>query len=478
MHLIFSNNARSTLAGAITNVSTTAVLAAGTGALMPQPIVGQQYFKLSLTDAATGAEQEIVNVTQIIGDTVTIVRAQEGTSARPWLAGDKAEHLCTAGSMAIMAQEDDLLLAAGTYALDTGTANAISVNLSPVPTAAADFIGSPIRVKKIASPNSGATTITINGVFGPYNVINPNGAALANAQLPASSVFTVVFDGTSAYLQSITAPLSVPLGGTGLTTLTANAVLIGNGTSALISAVPSGTLPLISTGGAPAFAPLNMDASTPGGGSPNLSGVLPAANAPVNIIAIYPTPGTFTFTVPSHMWWVYAEVVGSGGGGAGENTGGPYTGGGGGAGGYAAEWCPVTPGTEVTVTIGAPGTGGPVSAGASNGFDGGSCSFGAFVSATGGFGGKSDINSAGGEGGLGSVSINGITQYGGHGGDGDIAGTGAFAGNGGASFFGGGIRAARGGPVSGNAASGSGGGGGYIAGAGADGMPGLVIVRG
>ena len=385
-HIIFSNNANSTLAGALTNVAVTAQLAAGTGALFPQP-TGDQYFRLTFTDAATGSQREIVSVTNVTGDTLTIVRGQEGTAARPWLAGDFADHMITAGSMTPFLQTVDL----------------------------------------------------------PF--------------IPSF-------------------PLSVPNGGTGVTSFNSNAVVIGNGTSPLTWANPSGTLPLVGTGGLPAFAQLNINANAAGGSSINLVGALPVANAPVNIIAIYPTPGVYTFTVPANLYWVYCEVVGGGGGGAGENTAGPFTGGGGGAGGYAACWCAVIPGQAVTVTVGLGGAGGTASAGAANGLNGALSSFGAFATGNPGLGGQSGANAAGGGGGLGVVAGQGLPQYGGWGTDGDIAGTGAFAGNGGASFFGGGTRGARGGPVAGNAAQGSGGGGGYIAGNGGNGMDGMVLIRG
>lgn len=107
--LVFSNNAGSTLAGSISNSATTLVLAAGTGALFPNPAAGQA-FRLTLTDAATGTLHEIVEATARSGDTLTIVRAQEGTTARAWSAGDLAEHWCTAGSMGAMIQTSQVVL--------------------------------------------------------------------------------------------------------------------------------------------------------------------------------------------------------------------------------------------------------------------------------------------------------------------------------------------------------------------------------
>lgn len=95
--ILFANNAASTLAAPISSGSLSANLAAGTGALFPNPGPGE-YFCLTFVDAATGLINEIVHVTARTADTVTIARAQEGTVALNWLAGDAADNFWTAGS--------------------------------------------------------------------------------------------------------------------------------------------------------------------------------------------------------------------------------------------------------------------------------------------------------------------------------------------------------------------------------------------
>jgi hypothetical protein len=102
--ILFANNAASTLAGAISNSATTANLAPGTGALFPTPVPGVSYFVMTFTDLATGLLNEIVHVTAISGDVVTIVRAQEGTAAQAWNAGDLANNRLTAGQMGTLIQ--------------------------------------------------------------------------------------------------------------------------------------------------------------------------------------------------------------------------------------------------------------------------------------------------------------------------------------------------------------------------------------
>lgn len=101
--LEFSNFGATQLAGSISNVAVTANLLSGSGALFPNPINGQ-YFVLEFNDAATGLEYEIVHVTGVAGDTITMVRGQEGTSARNWSAGDLVFMGPTAGQVQVFQQ--------------------------------------------------------------------------------------------------------------------------------------------------------------------------------------------------------------------------------------------------------------------------------------------------------------------------------------------------------------------------------------
>lgn len=85
--ILYANNAAGTLAAGITNVSTSLTLNPGQAALFPAP-VPPQVFYVTLTDAATQTLIEIVQVTAVSGNVFSIVRAQDGTSALSWNAGD------------------------------------------------------------------------------------------------------------------------------------------------------------------------------------------------------------------------------------------------------------------------------------------------------------------------------------------------------------------------------------------------------
>lgn len=97
--LLAANNAQTVLAAGISASATSLTVNSGTGSLFPAPSAGVSFFKLTLIDAATGQLTEIVHVTARSGDTMTIDRAQEGTTARAWSANDIAANMMTAGTL-------------------------------------------------------------------------------------------------------------------------------------------------------------------------------------------------------------------------------------------------------------------------------------------------------------------------------------------------------------------------------------------
>lgn len=96
MAALFSNNAVATLASGITAISTSLVVTAGQGAAFPAPSA-PDYFYATLVNAANTIE--IVKVTARATDAFTIERAQEGTTAVVWNAGDKIELRITAAGL-------------------------------------------------------------------------------------------------------------------------------------------------------------------------------------------------------------------------------------------------------------------------------------------------------------------------------------------------------------------------------------------
>jgi hypothetical protein len=212
--------------------------------------------------------------------------------------------------------------------------------------------------------------------------------------------------------------LGVAQGGTGATTLTANNVIPGNGTSA-VQFVAAGT-----TGNV-----LTSNGTTWTSSAPAAGYVGPGAQT---------FTGNGTFTIPSGITKLKVTVVGGGGGGAGANVGG------------GAGTSQVASGTQSITTVSATGGGG------------GSGS----VGGSGGIGSSGDLNIGGDGGNTSSYYVNGCTFTilgSGKGGSSILGGGGASVnnstGNAGRAYGGGGAGGAAG---SSNAYAGGGGGGAAI----------------
>jgi microcystin-dependent protein len=189
--LIFKNNSQSSLQAGIGPTATSAVLQAGTGVLFAQPVVGSgQYFVGTFIDAATGLANEIVWVTGRVGDTLTMVRAQEGTTATTWNPGDSFAELWTAGQCQAMLQSGDEQSGATTFGIDSGVANAYSTTLTPA--LVANTMGQALRIK-IANSNTGASTINFG--IGASPLRNSQGLPLSGGELIASYVYECYWNG-------------------------------------------------------------------------------------------------------------------------------------------------------------------------------------------------------------------------------------------------------------------------------------------
>jgi hypothetical protein len=96
MTVILKNNASGFLATSISATDTSIILSTGTGANFPSLTAGQYFYA---TFSPTSGASEIVKCTARSGDTLTIIRAQEGTSALSFAGGSRVELRVTAQSV-------------------------------------------------------------------------------------------------------------------------------------------------------------------------------------------------------------------------------------------------------------------------------------------------------------------------------------------------------------------------------------------
>jgi hypothetical protein len=150
MSVLFSNNASTTLSAGVGNSATSITVA--DGSVFPS-ISGSDYFYVTLEVDSDSDLKEIVKVTARSGNTLTITRGQDGTSARTFSSGDKCElRLTAAGLNDVATQADtDTTYTAGSGLSLTGTEFA---NTAPDQTVAL----------------TGAGTTTISGTYPNFTI--------------------------------------------------------------------------------------------------------------------------------------------------------------------------------------------------------------------------------------------------------------------------------------------------------------------
>lgn len=101
MARLFTNNARSTLNGAINSTTTSIQLTTGGGAKFPSPTGGDYFLATLIGLDGNGKEDswEIVKCTARTGDVLTVVRDQEGTTNSGWASGTTIELRLTSALM-------------------------------------------------------------------------------------------------------------------------------------------------------------------------------------------------------------------------------------------------------------------------------------------------------------------------------------------------------------------------------------------
>jgi hypothetical protein len=206
--LLYSNNAKTTLAAPISSTATTITVAPGTGDLFPQPVSGSlptqinQQFTITLNSISSPNVYEICACTARSGDTLTVIRGQEGTTATAFVLGDIVGNFDTAGTMSNLVQTSLLQTNYYSYVTAGGTANALTATLPSNLTTLVD--GFSFIVKAIAANTTTPTlTLTLAGstpTVLPYKaIVKGNFNALvagdiAGAGYPIELIYSSEYD--------------------------------------------------------------------------------------------------------------------------------------------------------------------------------------------------------------------------------------------------------------------------------------------
>jgi len=170
MGIKFTNNAVATLASAITNVAVSVSLSTGQGALFPT-LSGGDYFYATLYDAS--GNLEIIKVTARATDTLTVVRAQEGTTGRAYAIGDQLELRITAQGMADITVPSGTAMLFYQAAAPTGWTQVTTLN---------DY---DLRLVSGAGGSTGGTTAYSTVFANQTPTITVGGTTLSTSQIPS-----------------------------------------------------------------------------------------------------------------------------------------------------------------------------------------------------------------------------------------------------------------------------------------------------
>ena len=341
MAIKWTNNASTTLASSISASTTTITVASSGGALFPTLGAGD-YFYATLVDSSNNLE--IVKVTARVGDVMTVVRGQEGTSAHSYVGGDKFELRPTAAGFASAAAGE----------------NIVALPISQGGTGAGNAADARANLDVVQDPGA-------NGIM----VRTADGASTARSIAAGSGISVSNGSGVSA---------DPTVTNTGVLALTA-----GSGISISVGQDNK----TITNAGVKSFNGTTGDVTF-------------TADPPV--VQVFTSSGTWT--KQSGLKAVLVEVVGGGGGGGARYVSGKTTnvGGNGGGGGYSRKVITAASlGSTETVTVGAGGTAQTSGTATTNGGAGGTSSFGSHVTATGGAGGVAGKSSGSGSSGAGGT---------------------------------------------------------------------------
>lgn len=212
MILGFGNNVVSSLASDITASQTTFSVLPGDGPLFAALLTSdfsnksttlKNYAKITLTDSGETAF-EVCHLTAVNGDTLTVIRGQEGTTAKGWALKDVVANFATRGSENSFPQIAHIQSGFYTSGTAGGTANALTLEL---PTTfflngSVDWVLKTPLVVYPSQNNTGAATLqlTMGGrVLGTFKLYKGNKAELVANDILKDVALVCLLDNTKTF---------------------------------------------------------------------------------------------------------------------------------------------------------------------------------------------------------------------------------------------------------------------------------------
>lgn len=184
----FVNLTWATLAAGMDAVQTTMPLTTGHGARFGTIATGNK-IRIVLLDALKNVS-EVMYMTGISGDTATVLRGQDGTTATTHLAGDRLEARIGKSSMETMRQP--VHIQQGTETLLGSVAGVDNITAAANPTLIAQMpIGSLWKLPAAGANTGAAATLNVDGQ-GPVSLLRPDGTALQQNDIPAGNYLCLI----------------------------------------------------------------------------------------------------------------------------------------------------------------------------------------------------------------------------------------------------------------------------------------------
>lgn len=220
----FGNNVVSSLAADITASQTTIQVMPGAGTMFANLLTSdyanssnplKTYAKITLTDAKETVF-EVCHLTAVNNDMLTVIRGQEGTTAKGWSLNDVIANFATRGSENQFVQIEELQSGHYVAGVAGGTENNLTLEL-PATYFVNGGVDWTLRTPLVVIPalnNTGASTLqlTMGGrVLGKFPLYKGNKAELSANDIIKDAPVLCVLDNTKTYF-SVLNPLEIYLG--------------------------------------------------------------------------------------------------------------------------------------------------------------------------------------------------------------------------------------------------------------------------
>ncbi|EIG1921239.1 tail fiber protein [Salmonella enterica] len=220
----FGNNVVSSLAADITASQTTIQVMPGAGAMFANLLTSdyanssnplKTYAKITLTDAKETVF-EVCHLTAVNNDMLTVIRGQEGTTAKGWSLNDVIANFATRGSENQFVQIEELQSGHYVAGVAGGTENNLTLEL-PATYFVNGGVDWTLRTPLVVIPalnNTGASTLqlTMGGrVLGIFPLYKGNKSELSASDIIKDVPVLCVLDNTKTYF-SVLNPMEIYLG--------------------------------------------------------------------------------------------------------------------------------------------------------------------------------------------------------------------------------------------------------------------------